>query len=187
MKKSLFKRIVGFGLACIAAISMAACSGYGNEDDSKKDDPTKTTLNIFTYKAGYGDEWLNRLEDAFEKAFANVSFEEGKTGVQVKHTSDMLQFNAAQVQKSEYDIFFFENEHYYKYIDVLEDLSDIVNSKASADDSLTVLEKLDAQQTDYYGAKVGNETHYYALPSYFGNYGIIYNKDLFEDKGGPHM
>ena len=45
------------------------------------------------------------------------------------------------------------------------------------------MEKLDAQQIDYYGAKVGNETHYYALPSYFGNYGIIYNKDLFEEKG----
>ena len=187
MKKSLLKRIVGFGLACVAAISMAACGNdTGNEskrDESKKDDPTKTALNIFTYKAGYGDEWLYRLEDAFEKAFADVSFEKGKMGVTVEHTSDMRQFNAAQVQKSEYDIFFFENEHYYKYIDVLEDLTDIVKSKASTDDSLTVEEKLDKQQTDYYGAKVGEDTHYYALPSYFGNYGIIYNKDLFEQKG----
>ncbi len=183
MKKSFFKRIVGLGLACVAAISMAACGDNGNKPESTKDDPQKTTLNIFTFKAGYGDEWLYRLEDAFEKAFANVSFEDGKTGVQVKHTPDMLQFNAAQVQKSEYDIFFFENEHYYKYLDVLEDLTDIVNSKASADDSLTVLEKLDKQQTDYYGAKVGSDTHYYALPSYFGNYGIVYNKDLFEKEG----
>lgn len=183
MKKSLFKRIVGFGLACIATISMAACSGNGNKGDSKKDDPTKTTLNVFTYGAGYGDEWLTRLESAFEKAFANVSFEDGKTGVLVKHTSEMRQFNAAQIQKSEFDIFFFENEHYYKYIDVLEDLTDIVNSKASADDARTVLEKLDSQQINYYGAKKDNETHYYALPSYFGNYGIIYNKDLFEQKG----
>lgn len=181
MKTSLFKRIVGLGLACVAAISFAACGGKrGNKEE---DDPTKTTLNIFTYKAGYGDEWLNRLERAFEKAFADVSFEDGKKGVRVKHTPDMLQFNAAQVQKSEYNIFFFENEHYYKYIGVLEDLSDIVNSKASEEDSLTVLQKLDKQQTDYYGAKVNNETHYYALPSYFGNYGIIYNKDLFDEKG----
>jgi len=183
MKKSLFKRIVGFGLACIATISMAACGGNGNKDDSKKDDPTKTTLNVFTYGAGYGDEWLTRLESAFEKAFANVSFEDGKTGVLVKHTPEMRQFNAAQIQKSEFDIFFFENEHYYKYIDVLEDLTDIVNSKASADDALTVLEKLDSQQINYYGAKKDNATHYYALPSYFGNYGIIYNKDLFDKKG----
>lgn len=80
MKKSLFKRIVGFGLACIAAISMAACGGNGNKDDSKKDDPTKTTLNVFTYGAGYGDEWFTRLANAFSKAFANVSFEDGKTG-----------------------------------------------------------------------------------------------------------
>ena len=183
MKKSLFKRIIGFGLACIAAISMAACGGNGNKDGSKKEDPTKTTLNVFTYGAGYGDKWFTRLANAFEKAFANVSFEDGKTGVLVNHTPDMRQFNAAQIQKSEFDIFFFENEHYYKYIDVLEDLTDIVNSKASADDTLTVLEKLDSQQINYYGAKKDNATHYYALPSYFGNYGIIYNKDLFDKKG----
>lgn len=130
-----------------------------------------------------GDKWFTRLANAFEKAFANVSFEDGKTGVLVNHTPDMRQFNAAQIQKSEFDIFFFENEHYYKYIDVLEDLTDIVNSKASADDTLTVLEKLDSQQINYYGAKKDNATHYYALPSYFGNYGIIYNKDLFDKKG----
>ena len=114
MKKSLFKRIIGFGLACIAAISMAACGGNGNKDGSKKEDPTKTTLNVFTYGAGYGDKWFTRLANAFEKAFANVSFEDGKTGVLVNHTPDMRQFNAAQIQKSEFDIFFFENEHYYK-------------------------------------------------------------------------
>ena len=89
MKKSLFKRIIGFGLACIAAISMAACGGNGNKVDSKKDDPTKTTLNVFTYGAGYGDEWFTRLANAFEKAFANVSFEDGKTGGLVNHTPDM--------------------------------------------------------------------------------------------------
>ncbi len=186
MKKSLFKRILGFGLACVAALSVAACGGNNDnstKNDSVKDDPAKTTLNIFTYRAGYGDEWLVRLENAFEKAFADVSFEEGKKGVTVKHTPDMRQFNAAQVQKSEYDIFFFENEQYYKYIDVLEDLTDIVNSKASTEDSLTVLQKLDKQQTDYYGAKSGEDTHYYALPSYFGNYGIVFNRDLFDEKG----
>ncbi len=181
MKKSLFKRIVGLGLACVAAISMAACGG--NAESSTKDDPTKTKLSVFTYGAGYGDEWLTRLEDAFEEAFAEVSFEEGKKGVQVEHRAEMLQFNAAQVQKSEYDIFFFENEHYYKYLDVLEDLTDIVNSKASTEDSLTVLQKLDDQQIDYYGSKSNGGTHYYALPSYYGNYGIIYNKDLFDEKG----
>ncbi len=180
MKKSLFRRIVGAGLACVAALSVTACGG---SKDDPADNPNATTLNIFTYKAGYGDEWLNRLEDAFEAAYADVSFEDGKTGVVVKHTSDMLQFNAAQVQKSEYNIFFFENEHYYKYIDVLEDLTDIVNAKAADEDSLTVLQKLDKQQTDYYGAKSGDETHYYALPSYFGNYGIVFNKDLFDQKG----
>jgi len=182
MKKSFFKRVMALGVAVVAAFSMAACKKNGNSGENE-DDPTKTNLHIFTYKAGYGDEWLYRLEDAFEKAFANVSFEEGKTGVKVRHTPDMLAFNASQVQESEYDIFFFENEHYYKYLNVLEDISDVVNSKAAASETNTIADKLDEQQINYYGAKTGDETRYYALPSYFGNYGIIYNIDLFDEKG----
>ncbi len=182
MKKSFFKRILCVGLAAAATLSMTACGG-GSSKKNNGDDPNKTNLNIFIYKAGYGDEWLNRLERAFEKAYEEHSFEDGKTGVKVRHTADMRAFNSAQVKRSEYDIFFFENEHYYKYLDVLEDLSDVVNEKAAAEDELTVLQKLDDQQKDYFGAKSGSETHYYALPSYYGNYGIIYNVDLFDEKG----
>ena len=177
MKKSFFRSIVCLTLALMLTFSMAACGTNKDEDD-----PTKTNLHVFTYRAGYGDRWLERLKDAFEKVYENESFEEGKTGVKIKITPDMRQFNQAQVQKSEFDIFFFENEHYYKYVNVLEDLTDVVNSTPDGD-SRTILDKLDKQQIDYFGARSGEETRFYAMPSYYGNYGIIYNVDLFNEKG----
>lgn len=184
MKKSFLKRILGFGLAVLATVSMTACGGK-KPSDSNKEDPNKTNIHVFDYKAGYSDRWLTNLEAAFSKAYANVSFEEGKTGVNFINITDMTTFNPAQITESEHDIFFFENENYYKFVNagVFADISDIVNGKATDSESKTILEKLDDQQIDYYGAKSGDNTNYYALPSYYGNYGIIYDIDLFNERG----
>ena len=177
-------------MAFAAAVTMVSCGSKGGSTESKNGnsanptDEGKTKLVVFTYKAGYGDEWLKSLVASFEKAYADYQFEEGKKGVSVEVRGDMRGFTTAQMKESIYDVFFFENEAYYNFLDgTLEDLSSIVNAKAGAGDSLTVLEKLDSQQTDYYGVKENGKTSYYGLPSYIGNYGIIYNIDLFDKKG----
>ena len=186
MKKSIFKKIISSAMAFAAAFTLISC-GSGGDSESKSnsaDSANKTKLMVFNYKAGYGDEWLKSLSESFEKAYADYPFEDGKKGVTVEFRGDMRSFTTAQMKESVYDVFFFENEPYYNFLDgTLEDLSSIVNAKASASDSLTVFEKLDSQQTDYYGVKSNGETHYYGLPSYIGNYGIIYNIDLFKEKG----
>ena len=191
MKKSIFKRILSSVMAFAAAVTMVSCGSKGGSTESKNgnsanpSDEGKTKLVVFTYKAGYGDEWLKSLAASFEKAYADYQFEEGKKGVSVEVRGDMRGFTTAQMKESIYDVFFFENEAYYNFLDgTLEDLSSIVNAKAGAGDSLTVLEKLDSQQTDYYGVKENGKTSYYGLPSYIGNYGIIYNIDLFDNYNG---
>lgn len=50
-------------------------------------------------------------------------------------------------------------------------------------DGKTILSKLDDQQVDYFGVMQDGERHFYALPSDVGDYGLIYNVDLFESKG----
>ncbi len=185
MKKTFLKRIISSALALVAATTFISCGTGGKNNSSKKDDPTKTKLTIFNYKAGYGDEWLLRLCDSFEKQYADYSFEPGKKGVSiVEPKGDMRTFTTAQMRESSYNIFFLENAPYYNYLDgTLEDLTSIVEGKADESDALTVGEKLDEQQVDYYGVKADGKTHYYGLPSYIGNYGIIYNIDLFDKKG----
>ncbi|MFR6640907.1 MAG: hypothetical protein ACLUSP_05960 [Christensenellales bacterium] len=159
---------------------MRGDSGGGN--NKKKYDQNKTQIQVFVYLAGYGDDWLYSLENAFEKKYADRSFEDGKTGVQVWHTGDMKDFNATEIQQSKYDIFFLENGQYYSLLgDTLEDLTSIVTGTNT--DGKTILSKLDDQQVDYFGVMQDGERHFYALPSDVGDYGLIYNVDLFESKG----
>ena len=183
MRKSFFKRLVSAILAFSVIASVCACGGdSGGGKNKKKYDPNKTQIQVFVYLAGYGDDWLYSLENAFEKKYADRSFEDGKTGVQVWHTGDMKDFNATEIQQSKYDIFFLENGQYYSLLgDTLEDLTSIVTGTNT--DGKTILSKLDDQQVDYFGVMQDGERHFYALPSDVGDYGLIYNVDLFESKG----
>lgn len=192
MKKSIFKKLASIALALAATVSFAACGGGNNNDSTpggtsaggdKKVDITKTQINAFNYEAGYGRAWIDSLAEAFEKAYAGVSFEDGKTGVQVWTKGDMKTFTSAQMRQENYDVYFLENASYYQYLDgALEDLTGIVTA-TDTKDGKTILSKLYDQQTDYYGVKEDDGTHYYGLPSYFGNYGIVYNRDLFDKEG----
>ena len=69
MKKTLFKKLLCVVMALLTMTVAASCGAKG-DNSSKKDDPTKTKLTIFTYKAGYGDQWLVNLCKAFEEAYA---------------------------------------------------------------------------------------------------------------------
>ena len=136
MKKTLFKKLLCVVMALLTMTVAASCGAKG-DNSSKKDDPTKTKLTIFTYKAGYGDQWLVNLCKAFEEAYADYSFEPGKTGVIINEpVGDMRSFTTAQMKESVCDIFFLENEPYYNFLDgTLEDLTSIVEGKADEGDS----------------------------------------------------
>lgn len=160
-------------------------SGLYVRRDGKKYDSSKTQINVYLYKAGYGEDWIYDYEEAFEKAYANVSLEEGKQGVQVWHAGDMSSWTTTNMNQSPYDIFFFENENYYNFLDgTLEDLTDIVKTTLPGE-SRTIEDKLTDQQQNYFAVKQNGDTtgKYYALPHYYGTYGIVYNVDLFDKMG----
>ena len=99
MKKKA-KRLISALLAATVVLGVGVgASGCGKSKkeesglyvrrDGKKYDSSKTQINVYLYKAGYGEDWIYDYEEAFEKAYANVSLEEGKQGVQVWHAGDM--------------------------------------------------------------------------------------------------
>lgn len=184
MKKSFWTKLLGVALAAVTAFSMVACGDSGSGGNkNKKLDTTKTQVQVFTYDAGFGTDWLDSLIESFEAKYADRSFEEGKTGVQVWYTGDMKDWTGTTMKESKYDVFFMENAQYYSLVGdgILEDLSSIVTGENT--DGKTILSKLDSQQTDFFGVRENGEQHYYALPSYIGDYGIIYNIELFDEKG----
>ena len=195
MKKKA-KRLISALLAATVVLGVGVgASGCGKSKkeesglyvrrDGKKYDSSKTQINVYLYKAGYGEDWIYDYEEAFEKAYANVSLEEGKQGVQVWHAGDMSSWTTTNMNQSPYDIFFFENENYYNFLDgTLEDLTDIVKTTLPGE-SRTIEDKLTDQQQNYFAVKQNGDTtgKYYALPHYYGTYGIVYNVDLFDKMG----
>ena len=84
---SKFKKLLcGFVAASMIAgvCTMTACGG------GTVGDPTKTQLWVFNYDGGWGRSWLDSIKTDFEEKYADVSFEEGKTGVQVQVFADKL-------------------------------------------------------------------------------------------------
>ena len=91
MRKWISRMVAGT-LACISLAGLVGCGenpygdlggNGGSNRPEKVVDLTKTQLNVMTFRAGFGDDWLYELEDRFEEAYKNVSYEDGKVGVQV--------------------------------------------------------------------------------------------------------
>ena len=164
-------------LASILACGSVACGGGGN-----KLDPTKTHLMVTTFEGGYGVGWLEAVEARFESTYANVSFEDGKTGVDVHIKEDRNLTHELLVQNlegSEQEIFFTEAVNYGDLQDrgLLYDISDAVTSTISGE-STSIEGKMRDVHKNYFKVDDGK---YYGIPFYEANYGIVYDIDLFEE------
>lgn len=192
MKKWLSKTLACL-LACTSVFSIAACGGsnpYGDLDDGEEEvekvlDPTKTQLQVNFFDAGYGSEYMRKLIARFEEAYKDVSYEDGKTGIQVWQEGDMRQYTAQDIASGSKDVYFMESADYYSICasgaGALEDLTGIVTNPNPDDNGKTILSKLSQQQKNYYGiTTTDGDAKYYAIPHYEGGYGLIYNKDLFD-------
>ena len=113
------RKIVSVALAGIIGTSvMAACVGCSKP--TAKIDKSKTQLYVSNYNGGQGTAWLdaeNSTDDLigrFEEAYKNVSFEEGKTGVQVLVTPTKTKGNTliSQMNGMEEEVFFQEDVPY---------------------------------------------------------------------------
>ena len=180
--KNIFKKTICLTLASAVMIAATAC----NKTNSDASDPTKTHIWVEYYSAGYGDEWMTAVSDAFEKQYADYSFEEGKKGVVVH--ADGTQggnYTTAQMEQSKYDVFMLQNESYYALVTDGEGLEDITSVVTETNvDGKTILSKMTQQEKDFFGIKDEQNTiTYYGLPYYSGASGIIYDKDLFDKRG----
>ena len=186
------KKIGLVALAAILACSSVACNTRGG---GEKIDKNKTQLFVTTFEGGYGSEWLDAIKARFEAQYANVSFESGKTGVQVLIKDDRNLTNELLTQNlagSNQEVFFTEAVNYYDLQErgLLYDISDAVtkpinydfNSQTTVEGEETVsLEsKMSNLHKEYYKADDGK---YYGIPFYEANYGIVYDVDLFEKEG----
>ncbi len=71
--------------------SMAVCgaaAGCSPRKEQEQINTDKTQLYVGTFDGGFGDDWLYGVKARFEEKYKDVSFEEGKKGVQVYITAE---------------------------------------------------------------------------------------------------
>ncbi len=161
-------------IGCGFALSGCTTSGY---------DDTKTQLFVANYDGGVGSEWLEELKPRFEEAYKDVSFETGKTGVEliVDPSRNYQGTGNLRTMKTSYNHIFFSEAIYLPELinaGLLYDISDIVKENTAGG---SIESRMKEQERDAIAA-YGNGS-YYALPHYEMYNGIIYDIDLFEEKG----
>lgn len=189
--KKLLKQIAVGGLAGLVSFGVVGCNRGGESVDE-----SKTQLYVATFAGGFGSSWMDTLADRFETKYANVSFEEGKTGVQVIVKPERELTNETLVAKLDgmtHEIIFTESINYYdlQMRGILYDISDAITKPLNWDFVTGTVDSSDPE-TKSIQDKMTNNVHkeyfgadgkYYGLPFYEATYGIVYDIDLFEKNG----
>lgn len=167
MKKSKMKCLALLGSTMVAG-ALASCAGGSSSSSS-----TITTVSILVFNGTGGKDWVTNATKRFAEANKDVSFEEGKTGINFKIRSAKGLVWNTEMKSSGEDIFIYEsNPDIYQlaaqgYLLNLDDVVKPMESKIQSD----MLERLK-----------GPDGHYYALPHYEWFPGVTYDKDLFDEK-----
>lgn len=168
MKRKLFKLLV------IPAFLLCGC-GKGEKipDD-------KTVIRLYGYAGGYGRKWIDNLISRYTEAVKDVSFEPGKTGVYFLPTCNKNSpVSKDDIIPTDYDIMFTESSSINEWFEdgCFECIDDVVTGENSFEPGKKIVDKMSDVQKEALKMKDGK---YYALPTYSGVYGFIYNKDLFK-------
>lgn len=182
------KKIVSMLLVGLVCFSVIGC-----DRDGEKVDKTKTQLYVATFDGGFGSSWMDEVEKRFEAKYASVSFEEGKTGVQIIAKPERELTNETLVNKLSgmtHEVIFTEAINYYdlQTRGLLYDISEAITKPINYDFKTGTIDENDPE-TKSIEEKMINSVHksyfgengkYYGLPFYEATYGIIYDIDLFE-------
>lgn len=158
-------------------------------------DETKTQLYVAITEGGAGQAWFTDLKNAFEAEYAEESFEEGKTGVEVfpQWGKEEYQNNQvlADLQSGSKDnqVYMITNNDYNTFVanNLWLDITDIVKNKAQESETMTIEEKLFDGYKTFYSNEYQKTTNpaygnYYALPATETLLGINYDMDLFDER-----
>ena len=177
----MMKKLMALILTAAMALSIAACGAKVTEEA----DASKTTLYVGNYAGGVGSEWLESAMAKFEEKYADVSFEEGKKGVQLILGENNKTTMAGQqleqlISASKTEIFFTEDVSYHAWVNkgLLHDITGITEEKLTEyGEDKSIAEKMYPELAE--GLKVNGK--YYALPFWESFYGLVYNATLFDE------
>lgn len=171
-------------LAMVVGLSFVACGEKTLSKEEEEAKSTKTLLFVYNYNGGFGTEWLYDIEKRFEAEFADVSFTEGKKGVDLRINPQKSGNSSLDnmLLSSKDEVFFVEkaNVPYLAKKGLLVDLSDMVTEKLTDfGEEESVEDKMDEASQEWFKT----DGKYYGIPHYEAFNGMTYNADLFKWEG----
>lgn len=188
--KNFKTKAISLALALVTCFAASGCGNGLRPDDNTggKVDDAKTQLYIGLGTNGLS-EYMEAAKADFEEKYKNVSFEEGKTGVQVFYgyeekfsNFDTLPLNYTGYQEK---LIITENVPYDRIKKMAMDITDVVTTplnqsvvsgESARTETATIESKMLPQYKEYFDA----DGHYYALPSQLSRGGLVYDETLFE-------
>lgn len=190
-----WKKAIAWAAVIVAAFGFAGCRGTGGGGEGEEIDATKTQLAVGNFDGGYGSAWLENAKTRFEEKYKDVSFEEGKTGVQVvidTHTRYSGLGMSNYISNWPQHVIFSEGIDYYNLVNTgsIVDMTDATTTPLNVDfitgktdpsaEDETIENKMNKSMAAFYKK---NGQNYYGVPFYEAAYGIIYDMDVFEEYG----
>lgn len=169
------KRIVRIFAALLALLMLSACMvGCDNEETPDPNNGEKVVLKIAFVKAGFGEDWLKAICDAYTAEHPNVTFQlEGDADMTVKIGTRL----EAGANIPDIAMVLGSNWQQYAAKGYLADLSDVYASEM--ENGITLHDKI-VDSNQEVGRFAGK---YYMIPWADVCNGFVYNKKLFADNG----
>lgn len=178
------KKFLAFVLVAILAASVAVCCVACTPNSSIYDedvDPNRTQLYIGNYYGGLGDAWLKELKRQYQELHPDVQ-------ILIKNDKAPYLRDALinSITTDTENMYFVDKAYYYDMAseNKLADITDIVREPLTKyGETRSIEDKLDEININYYAKNSITNDKYYALPTYVAQRGIVYDVDLFEQKG----
>lgn len=171
------KRLLALGLVALMTASvLTGCGGKGEKDGD--DSSSKTQLYVSIYNGGFGSDWLEKVAKQFEEENDDVQVVLLKGKDEYSTIVSQLQANTARA-----DVYFSDGVNLTEMVqlDLIADITDIVTAPSTdADGNETTIESRIREEYLNYLQMDGK---YYALPYVTGLAGVVYDHDLFAEKG----
>ncbi len=192
MKTNKWKKVLAAGL-CLTTLlgSSAGFVGCGGSGGGVQIDETKTQIKVKYNNGGLGRVWLDTVLAKFEEVYAEVSFEEGKKGVQILKDFAKKNIELSAMRSSDAQVFLLEDLDIWDFgvNGALMDVTDLVKEGAktsyTTSEDATIESKISAAHKNVYNVptKLHPEGGYYAVPFFDTPMNLNYSVDLFEERG----
>ena len=177
---NIFKKLIACALLLAVSFSTISCSSKKKKkEEEAAANASKFTLNVYSFTSGFGSEWLTEAEKVYEELNKDVVIGD-KKGINIEIQTDKSGVPGANIASGQNTVYFLEQQDYYELVgnNYVADITSAVTG-VNKYDNKKLEDKLFQDQKNY----LNRDGRYYAYPHYFTSFGIVYDVDLFNEKG----